>query len=183
MATPIPASVYDYLEEYGILETDVRASWIDKQIFRYTRYIREQTGLPVLFITAKHQKVEIHSHPGTYEDLILDYQPILSVDAIRFLSNVAVQFDSPLINITIIEGGMLRLSGTMWPKGNKHIEVTYTHGYETIPNDLEEVLLLLVVARTLGFLSGRTGGGNSLIYQHFLVVMGSVENGLKNEAN
>ena len=55
----------------------------------------------------------------------------------------------------------------IFPRGNRNIKITYTIGYETLPEDLKEAVILFTCDVVLGFVGARTGGGDSFSIQSY----------------
>lgn len=100
--------------------------------------------------------------------LILSHKPVLSIDALNFVSAVNTP-NLSLSNITYDPAeGFIKAKGVadeiggagyMFPRGQKNIRVTYTYGFGTLPDDLQQALIYLAAEAVLGHIEGMTGGG------------------------
>jgi hypothetical protein len=99
-------------------------------------------------------------------------KPIVSLDALSYVVAPAGGdlFSPSLSQIEVVpEEGMLKAVENfeegrfpLFPWGKYNIKVTYTYGFNTIPDELAEAIQVLTAEKVLAMLEGRGGGGPSV---------------------
>ena len=117
------------------------------------------------------QKTVIEYHSGSGSTVLhLDTKPIVSVDEIEIVSGgVNSEYLIGPGSVEVISSeGILKARRNwdisayaipLFPKGTKNIKVTFTAGWDVMPNDISEALLYLMAEVALGQIANRTGGG------------------------
>ena len=164
---PSAADVRAELENYvGVDSSLVTDTWIINRLTKsIIPWVEKKIRVPIAASSA--QITEFLSGTGT-SLLILSHKPVLSIDAMVFVSAV----NTPNLSLSYItydsaEGFIkakgvadeLGGSGYMFPRGSKNIKVTYTYGLGTLPDDLQQALIYLAAEAVLGHIEGMTGGG------------------------
>lgn len=165
---PTAADVRAELENYvGVDSSLVTDTWITNRLTKFViPWVEKKIKTPLT--AGSIQTTEFLSGTGS-SILILSHKPILSIDAMIFVSAVNMP-NLSLSNITYdpAEGFIkakgvadeLGGSGYMFPRGQKNIRVTYTYGFGTLPDDLMQALIYLTAEAVLGHIEGMTGGGS-----------------------
>lgn len=159
---PTATDVRTYLDGFGISATDPTDAWITNRINNWcVPLIERLTGFS---LSAEETVSRYFSGTGS-KVLLLDSKNIVSVETVQF---VGIDPDDPVTSVStytfIQEQGILRSTGTGFPKGDKNIKVTYKIGYAppNIPEDLYELILIMMADKILGREVGKSGGGSSL---------------------
>ena len=165
---PTAAEVRNELENYVGVDTSlVTDSWIVNRLTKsIIPWVEKKIRAPITASSA--QITELLSGTGS-SVLILTHKPVLSIDALNFVSAINVP-NLSLNNITYdsAEGFIkakgiadeIGCAGYMFPRGQKNIRVTYTYGLGSLPDDLQQALIYLAAEAMLGHIEGMTGGGS-----------------------
>ena len=159
-------NVRDFLEGYCIDQTQLSNTWIDSRLKGFIiPYVERVTRLS---ISGVKSYVELYSGNGK-SILILNRKPIISIQDIRYIVG-GINFPSfPLSSIEVVQNeGVLKAKQNweasytlpLFAKGDYNIRVTYTAGFDIIPDDLNEAVLYLTAEQALVFIGARTGGGS-----------------------
>lgn len=152
----------------------VSRDWVEKRIV--------QTVIPNVekIIRSKldeeQQITELHNGEGSTV-LFLDRKNIKQLDEINIITN---NFSNTYVSIANIElepdQGILKAKHNfeevyglypIFPRGKKNIKITYTLKRPLDDVQICEAIILLTVDLVLGFIGGRTGGGDSLSLQSY----------------
>ncbi len=164
---PTAAEVRNELENYvGVDNSLVTDTWITNRLTKFViPWVEKKIKTPLTASSA--QITEFLSGTGS-SILILSHKPVLSIDAMVFVSAVNTP-NLSLSNITYDSAeGFVKAKGVadelggqgyMFPRGQKNIKVTYTYGLGTLPEDLAQALIYLTAESVLGHIEGMTGGG------------------------
>lgn len=159
--------IRNYLEGFGLTTTVISNAWIENRISRFIvptveRILRTKLGEVV-------EVLEYHSGNGS-EMLLLNRGPIQELISLQFVQYVDYPEMYNIANIEIVKSqGILRtrsnlagMSGysPLFPKGKNNLKVRYTYGFDPVPEDIKEALILLTCDAVLGFLGSKTGGGS-----------------------
>jgi hypothetical protein len=118
--------------------------------------------------TGQQQQTEYHSGNGN-TILHLNTKPVVSVDNIELIGTGFEYNISPSSVVLIGDEGILKAKRdygessyyiALFPRGDKNIKVTYTAGWDTMPDDVAEAVTMLTAEVVLGQIANRTGGGD-----------------------
>jgi len=167
MALPTATDVYEYLEGFGIDNTDISSQWIDKRITNNVVPYIEETIRQSLDSETEYE--EYLSGNGN-DTLVLSRRPVIAVLSLRLVQTLEIEYSISLTAIELIAAaGIIKsirsfdtalYQRPLFPRGNKNIYVSYTAGYATIPNDLNDAIIMLAAEMALSLKANRTGGGN-----------------------
>lgn len=171
MTYPTVIEIREFLEGYGINQSVLTDSWIEKRrdnfVIPYCERITRSSFSSVASV------IEYHSGNGK-NYLILDRRPVVSITEIRYVLG-GNTFN--ILNLAMIElvqnEGIIKAKVNydeafflpLFAKGDYNIKVTYTYGYAAIPDVLKEAVIYLVCEQALGFIGSRTGGGSVSVQQ------------------
>ena len=170
MAAPTVYDIRELLEGYGITDTVVSDSWIEK--CRDNMVIPHVEDITAMTFDGESQVTEYYNGTGK-NTLILNRRPVNSIIEIIEIGTVMEGDLSGTVEL-IGDEGILRVK-TNWPegvygpifrRGDKNLKITYTYGTADYPEKVKEAIMNLVAAKILAFIEGRTGGG-SLSVQAF----------------
>lgn len=152
----------------------VSRDWVEKRI--------AQTVIPNIEkiirspLDEEEQITELHNGEGSTV-LFLDRKNIKQLDNIQIITN---NFSNTYVSINNIElepdQGILKAKHNfeevyglypIFPRGKKNIKITYTLKRPLDDVQICEAIILLTVDLVLGFIGGRTGGGDSLSLQSY----------------
>ncbi len=159
---PDVSDVREYLEGFGISATDPSGAWINNRINNWAVPLVER--LTNFSLSNQESKTDYFSGTGS-KVLILDSKNIVSIDSVEY---IGIDPDDPVSSSSAFEfvqsEGLIRSTGEPFPRGNKNIKVTYTIGFASgnLPDDLHELIVILVADKVLAQNSGKSGGGNFL---------------------
>jgi hypothetical protein len=168
--------VRDLLEGYCIDNTTVTDQWIENRRDKMViPWVQAKTGVDMTTRTDGNvdtcvaRVTEFHSGTGS-SLLYLDHRGIIQVHSIILVTNPSNwMYVSPTAVEVVADEGILKLRTVLeawtsyvpaFPRGKYNLKIDYSYGYATLPEDLAEVVNLLVASVTLGLLGGRTGGGS-----------------------
>ena len=173
----VKESVEAYLLEYGVSRSPVI---IDSLILRNQRKI---TAITKLSFDGKKQYEEFYDGSGKPE-LLLNRKPIVSLDKVQILTwpYPFYQFTSNSILVDAPRG-MLRIKNSVelyalyiqpvFPTGENNIIITYTAGFDTMPDDVQEALVMMVTSDALGMQAGIEGDKANLSVEGYSVGYGN----------
>lgn len=128
--------------------------------------IEHATGLS---ITSETEIEEYYSGNGS-SILILNRRPINSIENITYTSIPSeVQTGNLLQSVELIsEEGILKSKTNfnegsydpIFAKGINNIKVTYKYGYSSTPNDICELITIMLAKKILVYIGSRSGGGS-----------------------
>ncbi len=171
---PTAAMIRNFLEGYCITAGVISDAWLIKRRDRFIVPVVERVIRQSLM--SESTATEYYSGTGG-SILILNRRPIIALTSLAY-TNYA-EIDQFVINVNSIQvvadEGILKARydfrednwRPIFAKGNHNIRVSYTYGYETVPDDIQEAILYLCVEQALGFIANRTGGGTSLSTQGY----------------
>jgi len=113
----------------------------------------EEEAQVEVFIDAASERIErlcirhfsednyVEKHHGGFQELVLNHYPITGINSIEIAgSEVAVgDYESE-----DEQGLVFLVAGGKWPTTNRQIEVDYDAGYETIPEDIQDICAWMV---------------------------------------
>jgi hypothetical protein len=166
MPVPTALEIRNFLEGYGVDHLVLSDDWIDDRIANnVVPYVERITRLSFSAIASV---TELYSGNGK-NIMLLNRRPIVAVTSIRYVLGGSNLTYLNLNNIEISkQQGILKAKRNyeesyylpVFAKGDYNIEVTYTYGYATMPNDVSEAVKYLTCEQLLGFIASRTGGGD-----------------------
>lgn len=120
--------------------TDTKALRALERASALVRSLAAQT-----FSRVADDMVELVGNPTS--DLYLPERPVVSVKDISIRTD-AVTVDVPLTAVDLRPRGLLRmLGGGSWGGDRAAVALTYTHGYEVIPDDVVETVLSIAARK------------------------------------
>jgi hypothetical protein len=141
-------------------------------LFRASERVRGYTGQTISRVLNDVQLVPVRNLVAYLPQLPADKPTVVKFDGVTFLENTAWYWD-PIeyrlcgINPYITSGNF---SGWWWRQNNKYVEVTYSHGYEVVPDSIKEAVCSIAnrMARTPDAAEGGTRqegvGGVNITY-------------------
>lgn len=143
---------YDY--------TQVSSKWLNKRISNtIIPFVSHFTSIA---FNGTEQVTEYYS--GTRNGVILlNRKSLVSIDEITVvnpLTNLTLSTD--LFDVSLSEGILTPKIRLLVPIGNRNLKITYTHGFNDVPDPLFEAIVCLAAEKTLGHVASRTGGGTNL---------------------
>lgn len=139
---------------------------------RASSRIRAYTGQTISRVVGDTALVPVRNLIAYLPQLPADKPTVVKFDGVTFLENSAWYWD-PIqqrlcgINPYITSGNF---SGWWWRQNDKYVDVTYSHGYATVPDTIKEVVCAIAyrMANTPGAAEGGTRqesvGGVSITY-------------------
>lgn len=172
---PTAQEIYDFLECYGIGESQLSIDWIEKRRDNYIiPYIERK-----IRCSLSSEETIIEYCNGTGNDIIMiGKRTATEVISIQYVAGGDFHTDMNMLNFILISSqGVIKAKyrqssilprRVAFPKGNRNIKITYKAGYTdlTLPEDLKEAIIYFIAEKALGFIGARTGGG-SLSMQSF----------------
>lgn len=99
---------------------------------------------------------------------------ILLLPAFPIVGDVVVEIDGQAVTDfdTGRASGVLRRKSAVWPDGLENIKVTFTHGWDTVPDDIQDAVLeqaAMQASHTAVHITQETALGNSVTYNQAVV--------------
>ncbi len=153
----------DAASDIGLSSDSDLTTFIETLLTQASKYIERYTG----------RSFETHSdvtekHDGTgYETLRLQNYPVISVSSITVNGNELSSDDYRIEKNTSDPnrnaGVLRRLDGYVFPKGNMNIEVTYSWGFSSVPEDISAIAESIAVDQLKNVQNNfKTGGLSSM---------------------
>jgi hypothetical protein len=140
-----------YQEMLGVTLADDQAAQVAQQIQAAAQYVQRVTGQEL--VVNEDEEVTFDG-PGT-RVLFLPQLPVTDVSAVSVVENGGT---TALVEGTDYEWsarrGAIRRLGAHWPRAYQSVIVTYSHGYETLPLDVQRLIYSLA-ARGVGTPDGQ----------------------------
>lgn len=150
---------YDLIQELDVREYEGITSHGDNELLtriiervtsRFERFCdRQFADRAYSYLTdPDNAKLDGLNNPNQRQIIALRQYPIISVTTVR-INEVAYTESTSIYNsgwfIYSKEAGLLGLRGYEWLQGAQNIELVYTAGYATIPEDLQEACIKQVL--------------------------------------
>ena len=146
--------------------TEISDYWLqqrrDKFVLPYCERVARQSFNSTKTIS------EYCSGNGT-DTLLLNRRNVTAVNYIRYVQGMNTNYSISLSSLLLIPAeGVIKARvnfetstfAPLFSKGINNLEINYTYGYASVPDDVSEAIIYLVCEQALGHIGSRTGGGN-----------------------
>lgn len=139
---------------------------------RASERVRSYTGQTISRVTGDVQNVPVRNLVAFMPQLPADKPTVVKFDGVTFLENSSWYWDPIQQRICGINPYITtaNFTGWWWRQNDKYVEVTYSHGYATVPDGIKEIVCAIAnrMAQTPASAEGGTRqegvGGVNITY-------------------